>query len=172
MYLETCQTSTKDRSSRPEGFCKKGVPRNLTKFTGKHPCLFSKVTDIRPTTLLKKETQAQVFYCEYCEISKNTFSYATPPVATSRKSFFSKKVNASKPLSIKKTNVWQGSKFASDRESFIKYVYKIFRETNISCSLIGARTCAYQEISNVCFLEAWYQENETFDRNPLIGLTI
>ena len=27
----------------------------------------------RPATLLKKETLAQVFSCEFCEISKNTF---------------------------------------------------------------------------------------------------
>ena len=26
------------RSSRPEVFCKKGVPKNLTKFSGKHLC--------------------------------------------------------------------------------------------------------------------------------------
>ena len=26
------------RSSRPEKFCKKGAPENLTKFTGKHLC--------------------------------------------------------------------------------------------------------------------------------------
>ena len=45
---------------------KKGVLRNFAKFTGKHLCqiLFSD----------KKETLAQVFTCEYCEISKNTFS--------------------------------------------------------------------------------------------------
>ena len=30
-------------------------------------------TGTRPTTLLKKETLAQVFSCEFCEISKNTF---------------------------------------------------------------------------------------------------
>ena len=30
---------------------------------------------------IKKETLAQVFSCEFCEISKNTFSYRTPPVA-------------------------------------------------------------------------------------------
>ena len=29
------------------------------------------------------EILAQVFSCEFCEISKNTFSYRTPPVATS-----------------------------------------------------------------------------------------
>ena len=33
--------------------------------------------------LIKKETLAQVFSCEYCEISKNTFSYRAPPVAAS-----------------------------------------------------------------------------------------
>ena len=32
---------------------------------------------------IKKETLAQVFSCEFCEISKNTFSYGTPPVAAS-----------------------------------------------------------------------------------------
>ena len=30
---------------------------------------------------IKKETQAQVFSCEFCEISKNTFFYRTPLVA-------------------------------------------------------------------------------------------
>ena len=32
---------------------------------------------------IKKEALAQVFSCEFCEISKNTFSYKTPTVATS-----------------------------------------------------------------------------------------
>ena len=31
----------------------------------------------------KIETLAQVLSCEFCEISKNTFSYRTPPVAAS-----------------------------------------------------------------------------------------
>ena len=31
-----------------------------------------------PATLLKKETLAQVFSCEFCEISKKTFFYRTP----------------------------------------------------------------------------------------------
>ena len=39
------------------------------------------MTRMRPTTLLKKKTLAQLFSCEFCEISKNTFSYRTPPVA-------------------------------------------------------------------------------------------
>ena len=36
-----------------------------------------------PYSFIKKETLAQVFSCEFCEISKNTFSYRTPPVAAS-----------------------------------------------------------------------------------------
>ena len=36
-----------------------------------------------PTTLLKKETLAQVFSCEISEIFKNTYFYRTPPVTAS-----------------------------------------------------------------------------------------
>ena len=32
---------------------------------------------------IKKETLAQVFHCEFCKISKNTFSYRTPSVTAS-----------------------------------------------------------------------------------------
>ena len=32
---------------------------------------------------IKKETSAQVFSCEFCEISKNPFFYRTPMVAAS-----------------------------------------------------------------------------------------
>ena len=35
----------------------------------------------RKAEVLKKETLEQVFPSELCEISKNTFSYRTPPVA-------------------------------------------------------------------------------------------
>ena len=48
----------KIRSSRPEVFCKNGVLRNFTKFTGKHLCqslVFNKVAGLRPATLLKKK---------------------------------------------------------------------------------------------------------------------
>ena len=71
------------RSSRPEVFCKKGVLRNLTKFTGKHlfqGLFFNKVAGLRPETLLKK-TLAQVLSCEFCKNSMNAFSYRTLPVA-------------------------------------------------------------------------------------------
>ena len=55
------------RSSCPEVFCEKGVLRNFAKF------LF----------FIEKETLAQVLSCEFCEISKNNFSYRTPLVAAS-----------------------------------------------------------------------------------------
>ena len=38
---------------------------------------------IKACNSIKKETLARVFSCEFCEISKNTFSYGTPPVAAS-----------------------------------------------------------------------------------------
>ena len=65
---------------------KKNVLRNFAKFTEKHLChslFFNKVAGLRTATLSKKETLAQVFYCEFCKISKNTFPYKIPPVAAS-----------------------------------------------------------------------------------------
>ena len=50
----------------------KDVLRNFIKFSGKHLCqsLF-----FRPEAcnFIKKEPLALVFFCEFCEISKNTF---------------------------------------------------------------------------------------------------
>ena len=46
---EKGNTRIKHRRSRPEVFCKKGVLRNFTKFTGKHLCqslFFNKVTGL------------------------------------------------------------------------------------------------------------------------------
>ena len=57
------------RSSHQRCSMKKGVIRNFTKFTGKHLCqslFFNKVAGLL-------QTLTQVFSCEFCEISKNTF---------------------------------------------------------------------------------------------------
>ena len=65
-------------SSRPEVFCKNGVLRNFAKLTGKHlrqSLFFNKIAGIKASNFIEKETLAQVFSCEFCEISKNTFSY-------------------------------------------------------------------------------------------------
>ena len=67
---------TQHRSSRTEVFSIKGVLKIFAKFTGKYlfqSLLINKDAGIRPETLLKKETLAQVFSCEFCEISKNIF---------------------------------------------------------------------------------------------------
>ena len=44
--------------------------------------LFNKVAGLRLAILLKK-TLAQVFSCEFCKISKNTFIYRTHVIAAS-----------------------------------------------------------------------------------------
>ena len=63
---DVCRNPSDYRSSRPEVFCKKGVFRNFTKFTGKHHCQSL-------CNFIKKETLALVFYFEFCEICKITF---------------------------------------------------------------------------------------------------
>ena len=80
----------KNGSGRLEVFCEKGVLRNFAKFTGNTCARVSFLIKLQaaPATLLKKglwhrcfpvcnfikkETLAQVFSCEFCEISKNTF---------------------------------------------------------------------------------------------------
>ena len=63
----------RSRSSHQRCSVKKDVLSNFAKFTGKHlyPSLFfNKVAGL---TLLKKRLLTQVFSCEFCEISKNTF---------------------------------------------------------------------------------------------------
>ena len=67
----------KCRSSHRRCSVKKDVLRNLAKFTGKHLCrslFFNKVRKPQGCNFIKKEILAQVFSCEFIEISKNTFS--------------------------------------------------------------------------------------------------
>ena len=64
---------------------KKVFFRNVAKFIGKHLCQslsFNEVTG-PACNFIKKDTLAQVLSCKFCEISKNTFSYRTLPVAAS-----------------------------------------------------------------------------------------
>ena len=54
---------------------RKGVLRNFAKFTGKHLCqslFFNKVAGLA-CSFMKQETLTQVFSCDFCQISKNTF---------------------------------------------------------------------------------------------------
>ena len=55
-----------------------GLLKNFEKFTGKHLCQglsLNKIAgwDAEACNFIKKETLAQVFSCEFCEIYKNTF---------------------------------------------------------------------------------------------------
>ena len=50
-------------------------------------CIYSRVSFLKKLQaeafrvfFIKKETLAQVFSCEFCDISKNTFLHRTPPV--------------------------------------------------------------------------------------------
>ena len=71
------------RSSLQEVFYKEGFLRNFTKFTGNTCGRVSFIIKLQAQTcnFIKIEDPAQVFPCEFCEISKSTFSYRTPPVA-------------------------------------------------------------------------------------------
>ena len=85
-YLETCQISMmktfqplltifeKTRSSHRRCSVRKGVLRNFAKFTGNcaRVSFFNRV-EAEACNFIKQETLAQVFSCEFCEISNNTF---------------------------------------------------------------------------------------------------
>ena len=67
--------SKKDRNSHQRSAVEKGVPRSFTKFTKSNCARVSFLIKFRVLTFsfIKKETLAQVFSCEFCEISKKTF---------------------------------------------------------------------------------------------------
>ena len=81
IWTKISEILTVVRSSHQRCSVTKGVLRNFENFTGKNLCqclFFNKDAGLSPATLLKK-TLAQVFSCEFCKISKNTFSYRKPP---------------------------------------------------------------------------------------------
>ena len=116
-----------DRSIHTRCFTKKAVIKNFAIFTGKH---------------LNK------FLVEFARVKsrlthfKPTFPFYSIPPGTIRKlsGYFQ---------GVKKGII--GVKWI--KGSFINYVRKIFRKTNISTPLICTRTCAYQGVRNVSFSE-------------------
>ena len=81
IFALDCIKNSIIRSSHRRCSVKIDVLRNFTKFTGTHLCqslFFNKVSFVT-----KKEALAQVFSCEFCEISENTYFYRTPLVAAS-----------------------------------------------------------------------------------------
>ena len=77
------KSSTSETTVR-KCFFKIGVLSNFVIITAKHLCccVGVKLQAWRTENLLK-ETPAQVFSREFCEIAKNKFFYWTPPVASS-----------------------------------------------------------------------------------------
>ena len=93
MFLKCCGRNSqslnaiKHGSSRPEMFRKKGVLRNFTKFTGKHPCqslflnkvavcaslFLNKVAGIRPATLLRKGLWHRCFPVNFAKFLRTPF---------------------------------------------------------------------------------------------------
>ena len=64
------------RSSRPGVFCKKGVLRNFSKFTGKHLCrspFFNEVAGLRPAILLKKSLRHRCFPVNFAKLLRTHF---------------------------------------------------------------------------------------------------
>ena len=66
-------TNMKERSSRPEVFCKKDVLRNFAKFTGKYlrQSLFFNKVQAQPYNFIKKETKSRAL--DYNFIKKENF---------------------------------------------------------------------------------------------------
>ena len=69
------------RSSHQRCSIKKAVLKNFAIFTGKHLCRSLFFIKLQALQLYQKETPTQVFFCEYCEIFKNSFFYRTALMA-------------------------------------------------------------------------------------------
>ena len=73
----------KVKRQSPRGILWKTSLRNFTKFTGNTCARVSFLIKFQDCNFIKKDTLARVFSYEFCEISKNTFSYKTPLVPAS-----------------------------------------------------------------------------------------
>ena len=107
-WLDNHGAATGDRSSRPDLLCKKvflEILQNSQQGTCASVSFLNKAVGLRQATLLKKRDQGgaahntQVFFCEFCDISKNTFFYKTPLVA------------ASEVMKLAWINVWHAPNF-------------------------------------------------------------
>ena len=86
---------------------------------------------------IKKETLAQVFFCEFCEISKNTFFHGTPLVAASDFSW--------------RLPYWAGKNcFSSSTASDFNLMCKNIILNVISLKITGTKFYNVNQFSNYC----------------------
>ena len=110
------------RSSRPELFCKKKA------------CNF-----------IKKKTLTQVFSCEFCQISRNTFFHRTPPAAAFEFSYLKLDKNLKvRPVFFSKATstvycyfTCSLFNFFTEKEYNSKVVFSYFTERTNSCKTLG-----------------------------------
>ena len=120
------------RSSHRRCSVKKGVLRNFAKLTGKHLCqrlFFNKAF------FIIKETLAQVFSCEFCEISKNTFFTEHPRTSASMSNFegnqiFKNHYMEENKLSETSFNIKRNVSLIQNLDNFVCY-------TSVACDWQG-----------------------------------
>ena len=80
------------------------------------------MSKILPETcsFIKKEALAQVFSCEFCEISKNTFFYTIPPVVGSGHTVPSKYAITSLSITYKMPTFCESRKAEKTRTNYKK----------------------------------------------------
>ena len=82
IFLKCSKSLKPYRRSHPDVFCKKGILRNFTKFTGKHLCqslFFNKVAGLRPATLLKKRLWHRCFPANFVKFLRTPLLVACDP---------------------------------------------------------------------------------------------
>ena len=92
---------------------------------------------------IEKESVAQVFSCEFCKISKNTFFYQTPPVAASpldigknslfsQLHFFTRDVDQYKNMSLSQLYQLPRTPFSQSTLSlatFVLWILQVFKNS-------------------------------------------
>ena len=101
-YFKSIELGLSLRSSHRRCSVRKCFLRNFAKFSGKHlhqRLFFSQFAGLTPQLYLKRvnSTLTQLFSCEFCKISNNTFFYKTPP-GDCFWSFFHQKQSSSRVL--------------------------------------------------------------------------
>ena len=119
----------------------------------------------RACNFIKKGTLTQVFFCEFCEMSKNTCCYRTPPVAASvccRRKVTAVKIEKLKAFIIKYYDI---SKTYSVQ-------FHLFYSVNLSYFYFfihGFQSSILHKLKNT--LNCWLKLNKDNNRSFLVAYT-